>query len=198
MGAEQSSERQTRQYRSSAGGKRGRDEDGEEALDRALDLLVTNDFANIAHTPFPQIKGPVSWAKVGEFASNKIKADLARLRSEGDLRAAASHSTVLLSRLEARDAVKGARTTRELRDTILQLASLTNSLTEMRRVQSGRLSPNFETASRASAVRQLWSRLGIKENQWVRDLMERTVATVLASDSPPGVKAAFTRLLLAW
>jgi hypothetical protein len=53
----------------------------------------------------------------------------------------------------------------------------------MRRLQSGRLSPNVETASRASAVRQLWSRPGIKENQWVRDLMERTVATILISDS---------------
>eukprot|EP00966_Prymnesium_polylepis_P252902 5846131-Prymnesium_polylepis.2 len=75
MGAEQSSTKHTRrrEYRSS---KRGREE-GEKALERALDILETNDFTHIAHTPFPQIKGPVSWAKVAEFACNKIKIDLA-------------------------------------------------------------------------------------------------------------------------
>ena len=197
MGAEQSSTKHTRrrEYRS---GKRSREEDGEEALESALDLLENNDFTHIAHTPFPLIKGPVSWAKVAEFACNKIKIDLAGLRSEGDLRDAASHATVLLSRLEARDAVKGARTTRELRDTIMQLASITKALTEVGRIHSGSLSPNFETASRASTIRQLWARLGIKDNAWVKELMEHTVATVLASTATPGVKAAFTRLLLAW
>ena len=193
MGAEQSSNQQKREYR---GGKRGREEDG--ALERALDLLENNDFTHIAHTPFPQIRGPVSWAKVAEFACRRLKTDLVGLRSRDDLRDVASHATILLSRLEARDAVKGARTTRELRDTILQIASLTRALTEVARVHSGSLSPNFEAASRASAVRQLWSRLGIKDNLWVKGLMEHTVAGVLASSATPGVKAAFTRLLLAW
>ena len=197
MGADQSSTKHTRrrEYRS---GKRGREEDGEEALERALDLLENNDFTHIAHTPFSLIRGPVSWAKVAEFACNKIKTDLAGLRSEGDLRDVASHATILPSRLEARDGVKGARTTRELRDTIRQIATLTRALTEVRRIHLGSLSPNFETASRASTIRQLWARLGIKENTWVRELMEHTVATVLASTATPGVKAAFTRLLLAW
>ena len=196
MGAEQSSTKHTRrrEYRS---GKRGREE-GEEALERALDLLENNEFTHIAHTPFPLIKGPVSWAKVAEFACNKIKTDLAGLRSEGDLRDAASHATVLLSRLEARDAVKGARTTRELRDTIMQIAALDRSLTEVQRIYAGSLAPNFENASRASTIRQLWARLGVKDNPWVKVLMEHTVATVLASVATPGVKAAFTRLLLAW
>ena len=197
MGAEQSSDKHTRrrEYRS---GKRSREEDGEEALERALDLLENNDFTHIAHTPFPQIRGPVSWAKVAEFACNKIKIDLAGLRSEGDLRDVESHATILLSRLEARDGVKGARTTRELRDTIMQIAALARSLTEVQRIYAGSLAPNFDNASRASTIRQLWARLGIKENTWVRELMEHTVATVLASTATPGVKAAFTRLLLAW
>jgi hypothetical protein len=197
MGAEQSSTKHTRrrEYRS---GKRSREEDGEEALERALDLLENNDFTHIAHTRFSLIKGPVSWAKVAEFACNKIKTHLAGLRSEGDLRDVASHATILLSRLEARDGVKGARTTRELRDTIMQIATLTRALTEVRRIHLGSLSPNFETASRASTIRQFWARLGIKENTWVKELMEHTVATVLASTATPGVKAAFTRLLLAW
>ena len=196
MGAEQSSTKHTRrrEYRS---GKRGREE-GEEPLERALDLLENNDFTHIAHTPFPQVRGPVSWARVAVFACNKLKIDLAGLRSEGDLRNAASHATVLLSRLEARDAVKGARTTRELRDTILQLASLTNTLTEVRRIFAGALAPNFENASRASTIRQLWVRLNIKDNPWVKEQMEHTVATVLASNATAGIKAAFTRLLLAW
>ena len=79
MGAEQSSDKHTRrrEYRS---GKRSREEDGEEALESALDILENNDFTHIAHTPFPQIRGPVSWAKVAEFACNKIKIDLAGLR----------------------------------------------------------------------------------------------------------------------
>jgi hypothetical protein len=197
MGAEQSSDKHTRrrEYRS---GKRGREGDGEEALERALDLLENNDFTHIAHTPFPQIRGPVSWAKVAEFACNRIKTHLAGLRSEGDLRDVASHATILLSRLESRDGVKGARTTRELRDTIVQIAALARSLTEVQRIYAGSLVPNFENAGRASTIRQLWARLGIKENTWVKELMEHTVATVLASTATPGVKAAFTRLLLAW
>ena len=195
MGAEQSSTKHTRrrEYRS---GKRGREEG--EALERALDLLENNDFTLIAHAPFPQIRGPVSWAKVAEFTCKTLKIDLSGLRSEEDLREVASHATILLSRLEARDAVKGARTTRELRDAIMQLASITRALTEVRRIHSGSLSPNFETASRVSTIRQLWARLGIKDNAWVKELMEHTVATVLASTATPGVKAAFTRLLLAW
>ena len=197
MGAEQSSTKHTRrrEYRS---GKRSREEDGEEALERALDLLENNDFTHIAHTPFPQIRGPVSWAKVAEFACNRIKTHLAGLRSEGDLRDVASHATILLSRLESRDGVKGARTTRELRDTIVQIAALARSLTEVQRIYAGSLVPNFENAGRASTIRQLWARLGIKENTWVKELMEHTVATVLASTATPGVKASFTRLLLAW
>ena len=197
MGAEQSSTKHTRRRVEYRSGKRGREE-GEEALERALDLLENNDFTHIAHTPFSLIKGPVSWAKVAEFACNKIKIDLAGLRSDGDLRDVASHATILLSRLEARDGVKGARTTRELRDTIMQIATLTRALTEVRHIHSGSLSPNFEPASRASTIRQLWVRLGIKDNVWVKELMEHTVATVLASTATPGVKASFTRLLLAW
>ena len=198
MGAEQSSTKHTRRRVEYRSGKRGREGDGEEALERALDLLENNDFTHIAHTPFPQIRGPVSWAKVAEFACNKIKIDLAGLRSEGDLRDVASHATILLSRLEARDGVKGARTTRELRDTIMQIATLTRALTEVGRIHSGSLSANFETASRASTIRQLWARLGVKDNPWVKGLIEHTVAQVLTSNATPGVKAAFTRLLLAW
>ena len=152
----------------------------------------------MSHTSFPQIRGPISWAKVGEFACNKIKINLAALRSEDDLCDVANHATILVSRLQARDSVKGARTTRELRDMILQIASLTKALTEVKRIHSGSLSPNFENASRASNIRQLWARLGIKDNLFVEELMEHTVATILASNATPGMKAAFTRLLLVW
>ena len=194
MGAEQSTP-QRREYRS---GKRRREEDSYEAFERALDLLSETDFANIAHASFPQIRGPVSWAKLGEFVCHEIKRSLAALHTEDDLRDAASHATVLFSRLQARDSVKGARTTRELRDTIMQIAAVMKALTEAHRIYSGSLTPNFESASRISTVRQLWARLGIKDNPWVKGLMEQVVAGVLASDATPGVKAAFNRLLLAW
>ena len=199
MGAEQSSAMHTktrrREYRS---GKRAREESGDAALEGALELLENNDFTNMAHTSFPQIKGPISWAKVGEFACKEVKRNLADLHSEDDLRDVASHATVLLSRLQARDNVKGARTTRDLRDTIMQIASVTKALTEVQRIFTGSLSPSSESASRATMIRQLWARLGIKDNLWVKGLMEHTVGTVLASNASPGIKAAFNRLLLAW
>jgi hypothetical protein len=184
-----------REYRS---GKRGREEDGDEALDRALDLLEGTDFTHIAHTPFPQIRGPVSWAKIGDFACDKIKQNLATIRSEDDLRDVASHAIILFSRLQSRDNVKGARITRELRDTVMQIVSLTKSLTEVQRIYVGSLPPSFENASRATMIRQLWARLHIKDSLWLTGLMENTVATVLASNASPGIKAAFNRLLMAW
>ena len=131
MGAEQSSPKHARRrtYRSS---KRARVEDADEALENALDLLRDNDFTNISHQSFPEIRGPVSWAKVGEFACYRMKRRLAVVRSEDELRDVAGHADALLSRLHTRDSVKGARTTRELRDTIVQIGALMSALTSAR------------------------------------------------------------------
>ena len=61
MGADQSTPQ--KQYRS---GKRPREDD--RSLERALQLMESQDYNSIASVRFPQIKGPVSWAKLGEYA----------------------------------------------------------------------------------------------------------------------------------
>ena len=65
MGAEQSAQR-TSTYR---GAKRPREDD--RALERALQLMESADFYNLANARFPEIKGPVSWTKLGEFGVSR-------------------------------------------------------------------------------------------------------------------------------
>ena len=204
MGADQSADRRNERtnckrnankYRSSA--KRARDDDG---LDRALELLETNDFSNLAHARFPSVvKGPLSWAKLGEYACNQIKRELANLHSEEELLEIAHAANVLQSRHHKRDTIKGARTTKELRDCIMKIASLLASLEEISGVRSGETTPTFEIASRATTLRQLYARLQIRDSQFIKTMVEQAVARVLASSSAsPGLKSAFNRLLLHW
>lgn len=197
MGAEHSSPKHARRrtYRNS---KRARVEDADEALDRALDVMGGNDFSNIANTTFPQIRGPVSWAKLGEYSCNQIIRNLGATRSFEELRNVAESAEILSKRLQARDNVKGARTTQELRNQINLIAGLSAALMEVAQLQAGARAPTFEIASRATTIRQRWSRLKIDDNPFVLQLMEHAVARVLASNASAGIKAAFNRLLLHW
>lgn len=200
MGAEQShphkhmpsSKHRTYRYR---GAKRPRNND---TLERALELLESNDFSSIANATFPRIKRPLSWAKLGEFACESLKGELSTLRSEDDLADAVHHANSLEDRLKARDAVRGARTTQELRSTILLLSSVATTLAEMHRIRIGKLEPTYDTAGRASVLRQKWGKLGLADNSFVKTLFEQVVATVLAGDSPTGLKAFYTRALSSW
>ena len=191
MGAEQSSG--ARRYR---GSKRARDE--RDALERALDLLEENGYSSLAHTRFPEIKGPVSWASLAAYACDAIKRELALARNVDDLQEAIEHARILESRLQRRDGVKGARTTLPLRDTITTLTTLTNSLGEMAAIRSGTLQPNHDNASRATVIRQRVLKLKLGDTPWIKRLMEETVASVLASGASAGVKALFTRAMSRW
>ena len=198
MGAEQSTTdraRTHRRYRS--GSKRSLEED-DTALERALNLLRDNDFSNIANARFPKIRGPVSWAKLGEYCCTELIKELGTLRSKQELRDVTDNAKLLSNRLQVRDNVKGARTTQPLRNQITQIAGLTAALMEIAQIQTETSTPTFEMASRATTIRQRWSRLEIKENPWVVQLMEHCVAQVLASNASAGIKAAFNRLLLHW
>ena len=145
------------------------------------------------------MKGALSWAKLGEYAVEAIKTELHAIRSEEDLREAAHHARTLASRLHTRDGVRGARTTRELRDSIGLVASLTKVLTEMERIRSGELRPNHDNGANAQTVRQRWVRLGLGDNPWIKRMVEQTVANVLASGgTSAGVKSLFTRAAATW
>ena len=93
MGAEQSSTKHTRrrEYRSS---KRGREEDSEEALERALDLLENNDFTHIAHTPWDRHNHHGSKAHRGARATPEVRPPHGPL----NLRATSSSSPLMVVR----------------------------------------------------------------------------------------------------
>ena len=192
MGADQSA---PRRYRS---GKRVREERDTDHLERALELLEENDFSSLAHARFPKVKGALSWAKLGEYACDAIKRELVQARDGEDVHEAIEHARILESRLRARDSIKGARTTRELREAIMNLAALTKALGEMAAIRSGTLAPNHDNGARATVIRQKWVRLGLGDSPYVKKLMEETVATVLASNTNGGVKSLFNRAMATW
>ena len=202
MGAEQSSGRGAPRRRGTKGrvyrsGKRAR-EDDETHLERALELLEENGYNSLAHTRFPQIKGPVSWAFLGAYACGAIKRELAQARDGEDFHEVLEHARILESRLRARDSIKGARTTRELRETIINLAVLTKGLGEMVAIRKGKLAPNHDNGARATVIKQKWVRLGLGDSPFVKKLMEETVATVLAGNASGGIKALFNRAMATW
>ena len=196
MGAEQSRGRATEHHHRYRSGKRARD-DGD-SLDRVLDLLQENGYNSLANTRVSPIKGPVSWASLGAYACDAIKQELVQARDGDDLHDAVEHAHILESRLQTRDGIKGARTTRELRDAIMNLAALTRALDEMARIRSGDLLPNHDNGARATVIRQKWARLGLGDSPFAKRLMEETVAVVLSSAASGGVKALFNRAMARW
>ena len=194
----QKGQRDGKRERYRSGTKRARDVDSSPPLEHALELLEANDFSSISHAHFPQVKGALSWAKLGDYVVETIKKELHTIRSEEDLREAAHHARTLASRLHTRDGVRGARTTRELRDSIGLVASLTKVLMEMERIRSGELQPNHDNGANAQTVRQRWVRLGLGDNPWIKRMVEQTVANVLASGASAGVKSLFTRAAATW
>ena len=192
MGADQSA---PRRYRSE---KRPREERDTDHLERALELLEENGYNSLAHTRFPPIKAPVSWASLGTYACDAIKRELVQARDGEDVDEAIEHARILESRLRARDGIKGARTTRELRDAIMNLAALTKALGEMAAIRSGTLAPNHDNGARSTVIRQKWVRLGLGDSPFAKRLMEETVATVLASNTNGGVKSLFNRAMATW
>ena len=108
MGGEQSAPQRTpKTYR---GAKRPREDD--RALERALQLMASVDFNSIANARFPEIRGPVSWAKLGDFACHALKREFVNIESSAELADAVHYARALEARLQSRDGVKGARTTR--------------------------------------------------------------------------------------
>ena len=188
MGADQSTPQ--KQYRS---GKRPREDD--RSLERALQLMESQDYNSIASARFPQIKGPVSWAKLGEYACQALKREIGSLDSDSDLDEAVHHARTLEARLKARDDVRGARTTRELRDEILSISSLAKLLGELQSVRMERVPPDHDSGARATVVRQRWSKVVGAPTPWVKQLMEQAVSNVLASNASPGIKSLYTKAL---
>ena len=160
--------------------------------------LMENNTPSLSRARFPAIKGPLSWARLGDFVCDAIRTQLSEAQNEDDIALAASHARVLQGRLQARDRIKGARTTRDLRDTINATVALTAGLLEMVRIRSGDLRPDHDNGARAGVIRQRWVRLKLGTSPFVKQLMEQTVARVLAGSASAGVKALFNRALTHW
>ena len=191
MGAEQSAPQRTpKTYR---GAKRPREDD--RALERALELMASVDFHNIANARFAEIRGPVSWAKLGDFVCHALKREFAATETSAELTDAVHYARALEARLRARDGVKGARTTRELRDAIASIGALAKLLGELQSVRSEKVTPDHDSGARATVLRQQWSKVVGAPTPWLKRLMEETVAQVLASDATPGVKSLYTKAL---
>ena len=186
-------------YRS-AGKKRARD--GEEtfdqdALDESLDLLAENDYTNLARERARYIKGSLTWARLASGASNTIRLQLLSVRSDQALDVAVENARELMHRMETREGVNGARITKEIRERINLLAKVAVTLRDLRRIVSGDKATD-DAAGRATMLKQRWNLLDGGENVWVRDLMTKAVAKVLASSAPGHVKSMFNRALQHW
>ncbi len=156
-------------------------------------MMQSNDFSGIAHSRFPHLSGPVSWAKLGEFACAQLKHAFAAVRDDSDLKDAVAHANTLAARLQARDRVKGARTTRELREAIMSLSSLASLLDELSDIRSGRKQPTHDSGARATVIRQRWSKAVGVPTPWVKRLVEEAVSHVLASGASAGIKSLYTK-----
>ena len=207
MGADQSAPAASRRarkgdvYRSDSKGKRVREEESfenEEGLEEALDLMSDNDFQNLANKRARHIKGTLSWARLADGASRTIADQFLTLRTDDDLRRAVDHARELHARLQERTGIPHARVTKDQRERINLLHAIAIALSELIRVRSGSLKPDYDTAGRASTLRQRYRQLGGSEQPFVRQLMEQVVSKVLATSTSGAVKAVYNRALSHW
>ena len=187
-------------YRSDGKGKRVREEsfEDEDALEEALDLMSDNDFQNLAHKRARHIKGTLSWARLADGASRTVADQFLTLRTDDDLRRAVEHAQELYARLQERTGIPHARVTKDQREKINLLYAIATALSELVRVKSGNLKPDYDTAGRASTLRQRYRQLGGGEQPFVRQLMEQVVSKVLATSTSGAVKAVYNRALSHW
>ena len=138
-------------YRSDGKGKRVREEsfEDEDALEEALDLMSDNDFQNLAHKRTRHIKGTLSWARLADGASRTVADQFLTLRTDDDLRRAVEHAQELYARLQERTGIPHARVTKDQREKINLLHGTATALSELVRVKSGNLKPDYDTAGRA-------------------------------------------------
>ena len=179
------------------GAKRERGEWGDSAVDEALELLSENRHDVLARKKARHVKGPLTWARIADGAVRTLTADLVGAGSGEDLQDAIARVQELHARMEARDASKLGRITREVRDGVVGLYGVASVLEEMAAVRDGK-APSFETAGRAASLRGRWNRLGGGANAVVRQLVEACVAHVLTSSATDGMKALYSRALSHW
>jgi|EP00966_Prymnesium_polylepis_P337148 hypothetical protein len=173
-----------------------RSRESSDQLDEALELLGEQSHAPLARRKAQFVKGPLTWAKLADLCIDILTRELADATAEtvDDIYERAQQ---LHSRLEGRDAVKGARITRENRDGILRVYGAARSLHQLVRLKSGDLKPSFELASQLTRFRQQWHRLALEVTPAVLSLVQEAVAKVLTTGTD-GERVAFSRLLAYW
>ena len=88
--------------------------------------------------------------------------------------------------------------TKDQREKINLLYGIATTLSELWKVKTGSLKPDYDTAGRASTLRQRYRHLGGSEQPFVRQLMEQAVSKVLATSSSGAVKTVYNRALSNW
>jgi hypothetical protein len=149
--------------------------------------------AKAEHIP----RNKMTWAHLADLVIRALKKDMCAVEDDEALSEAIERAKQLHARLEARDADKGSRVTKDAREGILLLSSIASMLNELRRVRDSEMPPSYETAGRATSLRQRWNRVG-DPTAFIRTLMEACVARVLTSAASDGVKAIYTRALTHW
>ena len=96
------------------GAKREHGEWGDSAVDEALELLSENRHDVLARKKARHVKGPLTWARIADGAVRTLTADLVGAGSGEDLQDAIARVQELHARMEARDAWKLGRITREV------------------------------------------------------------------------------------
>ena len=172
---------------------------GEEAQDEALELLSPSyTYKELLRAKTTHVSGARTWARLADGAVKGIADALLGVGTPRELEAVTERAAGLALRLRQRDALKSARVTKETRTAITQLASAAAALTELVKVIEGSIRPGLDEGGRAIALRQKWHQLGGTSMGWVRDLVERAVGTVLASEAHGGVKGLYRRALERW
>ena len=101
-----------------------------ERLDEILELLSIQDHAVLARRHADHVQGKLTWAKLASLAAEMLAPDVLRGRQ-------LDAALLLGTRLEERDAVKGARVTSELREAILKVVSLAKGLRTAAKLRDG-------------------------------------------------------------
>ena len=174
-------------YRSSA---------SEERLEEVLSLLAIHDHDELLRRRARHVDGRLTWARLGQIAVDALAPRL--LRDDSD---AADLALELGARLEERDAAKHARVTIELRDGIQRIVGLARAL-KTTRALSKRDMPSEEDVRAMMSLHQRYHTLRrvypSGTDEWIKNLVQTRVASVLQSSAHAFIKDLAARALAPW
>ena len=171
-------------------------------VEAALELLEINDLKELQRAKSKYFHGKqLTWAKIAEATVSLLAQPLL---NGGIANVMEAHQRVVLldGLLESRDASGIGRVTFALRQSITTLVRASHALAATIKIKDGKL-PDDDMMGRLVALKQRWYQLknehGGGSAAWVVDLVQRTTAEVLKSDSVGAGKTALaTRAAAQW